>query len=161
MNMDATHPVRVVLFWDLKHVKDTYGPYFTDRQRKVGLLYEYMNNDDEMRYLWTIILNIPKEGIHVLVEFEPIQSQTFSECQHTNISNIPEYVTAITQMVSHELSMFYPSVDDDDDDDDDDNDDTDKDYAISRESDDDNNPDDEENDISTPVNPVISTTVNQ
>ncbi|KAI5666491.1 hypothetical protein M9H77_16344 [Catharanthus roseus] len=56
---------------------------------------------------------------------------------------------AITQMVSDEPLMLYPSVKEDDHD----NDHSDKDYAISNESDDDNNPDGEEEDISTPVNP--------
>ncbi|KAI5663011.1 hypothetical protein M9H77_22334 [Catharanthus roseus] len=27
--MDATHYVRVVLFWDSEHTRDAYGPYFT------------------------------------------------------------------------------------------------------------------------------------
>ncbi|KAI5683727.1 hypothetical protein M9H77_04955 [Catharanthus roseus] len=34
MNMDATHLVRVVLFWDSKHARDAYGPYFTGAAKK-------------------------------------------------------------------------------------------------------------------------------
>ncbi|KAI5682764.1 hypothetical protein M9H77_03992 [Catharanthus roseus] len=128
-----------------------------DQQRKVGLSIECMNNNDEMRYLWTIRPNIAKEGIHVLIEFEPIQSQTLRERHDTNIANILEHVMTITQMVSDEPSMLYPSVNEDDDD----NDQSDEDYAISSESNDNDNPDDEEEDISTPVNLVISTIVNQ
>ncbi|KAI5648161.1 hypothetical protein M9H77_34166 [Catharanthus roseus] len=30
---------------------------------------------EEMRYLWTIQPQLVKEGIHILVEFEPIQQQ--------------------------------------------------------------------------------------
>ncbi|KAI5680601.1 hypothetical protein M9H77_01828 [Catharanthus roseus] len=139
MNMDATHPIRVVLFWDLEHARDAYDPYFTGSAKK------------------TIRYNIAKEGIHVLVEFELIQSQTYFELHNTSISNISEHVTAITQMVSDKPSMLYPSVDEDDDD----NDYSDKDYTVSSESYDDNNPDDEKDGISTLVNPVISTTMNQ
>ncbi|KAI5680254.1 hypothetical protein M9H77_01481 [Catharanthus roseus] len=90
--------------------------------------------------------NIAKEGIHVLIEFESIQSKTLSERHDTNIANIPEHVMTLTQMVSNEPSMLYPSMNEDDDDNDHSND---------------NNLNDEEDDISTPVNPVISTTVNQ
>ncbi|KAI5654589.1 hypothetical protein M9H77_31776 [Catharanthus roseus] len=122
-----------------------------------------MNNDDEMRYLWTIRPDISKEGIHVLVEFEPVQSQTFSKVQHAHIStdegqrNISQHVTAISQIVSDEPSMLYPDVEEDDDS----NHDTDEDYDISSESDNDNNPNDEEDNISTPIKPLSSTTVNQ
>ncbi|KAI5654479.1 hypothetical protein M9H77_31666 [Catharanthus roseus] len=97
-----------------------------------------MNSDNEIGYLWTIRPNISKEGIHVLVEFEPIQSQTFSELQHTNVSteedhpNIPQHVTIIIHMVSDEPSMLYPSVQKDDND----NDGADEDYEVSSESDD-------------------------
>ncbi|KAI5649770.1 hypothetical protein M9H77_35775 [Catharanthus roseus] len=186
MNMDATHPIRVVLFWDLEHAKDAYGPYFTGAAKKtwtftrmvtydelvrkilkhrgmdpnlwrirmtmrVPSFYEEyqmfnftlysMNNDDEMRYIWTIRLDISKEGIHVLVEFEPIQSQIFSEVQHTHYQ--------LMRITKH--SSTY----------DDDNDDADEDSDVSSESNDDNNPNDEEDDIRTPVNPLSSTTVNQ
>ncbi|KAI5656994.1 hypothetical protein M9H77_25787 [Catharanthus roseus] len=125
---------------------------------KVSSFYEYMNNDNEMRYLWTIRPNIAKEGIHVLVEFIPIQPQTVSISHDTNTVNISEHVTAITQMVSDEPSMLYPIVDEDDDDN---NDHSDEDYAVSSESDDDDNTYAEEEDIHTPVNPAIENTVTQ
>ncbi|KAI5683856.1 hypothetical protein M9H77_05084 [Catharanthus roseus] len=118
-----------------------------------------MNNDDKMRYLWTIRPNISKERIHVVVEFEPIQAQAFSEVHHTYVStdedhsNIRQHVMIITQMVSNEPSMLYPNVEEDDD--------ADEDYDVLSESDDDDNPNNEEDDISTPVNPLSSTTVNQ
>ncbi|KAI5677842.1 hypothetical protein M9H77_08792 [Catharanthus roseus] len=53
--------------------------------------------------------------------------------------------------------MLYPVVEKDDEDDDDAN----EDYDVSRTSDYDNNPNDEEDDVSTPVNPLSSTTLNQ
>ncbi|KAI5647866.1 hypothetical protein M9H77_33871 [Catharanthus roseus] len=169
--MDATHPVRVILFWNSEHFRDAYDPYFTGAQIKtwtftrivthnelvrkilkhrgmdpnpwrvqmtmrVPSFYEEyqmfnftlysMNNDDEMHYLWTIRPNISKEGIHILVEFEPIQAQPISE------------------MVSNEPLMLCLDVEEDGDD----NDNADEDYDVS-------------NDISTPVNPLFSTAVNQ
>ncbi|KAI5656337.1 hypothetical protein M9H77_25130 [Catharanthus roseus] len=169
MNMDATHLVKVVLFWDSEHVRDVCGPYFTGAAKKtwtftrmvtydelvrkilkhqgmdpniwwirmsmrVPSFYEKyqmfnftlynMNNDDEMRYLWTITPNISKEEIH---------------------------------MVFDEPSMLYPDIEEDDDD----NDDTDEDYDVSSESDDESNLDDEEDDISTPVTSLFSSIVNQ
>ncbi|KAI5676869.1 hypothetical protein M9H77_07819 [Catharanthus roseus] len=53
--------------------------------------------------------------------------------------------------------MLYLDVEEDDDD----NDDAYEDYDVSSESDDDNNPNDEQDDISTLVNPLSSTAVNQ
>ncbi|KAI5674270.1 hypothetical protein M9H77_14634 [Catharanthus roseus] len=92
-----------------------------------------------------------------------IQSQTFLEVQHTNVSieedhpNITQHVTAITQMISNEPSMLYPSIEEDNDE----NDDAHEDYVVSSEFEDDNNDNDEEDDISTPVNPLSSAAVNQ
>ncbi|KAI5663464.1 hypothetical protein M9H77_22787 [Catharanthus roseus] len=111
----------------------------------------------------TIRPNISKERIHVLVEFEPIQSQTFSDIQHTHVStdedhsNIRQYVMTITLMISDEPSMLYPDVEEDDEDDDNAN----EDYTLSSASDDDNDDNDEEDYIITPINPLSSTTVNQ
>ncbi|KAI5683794.1 hypothetical protein M9H77_05022 [Catharanthus roseus] len=112
--------------------------------------FESMDNDDEMCYLWTIRPNISKEGIHVLVEFELTQSQTFSEVQHTNVSteevhpHIPQHVMAIT------LMRKMMTIDDDD-----------EDYVVSSESDHDNDDNDKEDDISTPINPLSSIIMNQ
>ncbi|KAI5663182.1 hypothetical protein M9H77_22505 [Catharanthus roseus] len=36
-----------------------------------------MNNDEEMRYLWTISADLSKEGIHIHVEFESIKQKIF------------------------------------------------------------------------------------
>ncbi|KAI5682192.1 hypothetical protein M9H77_03420 [Catharanthus roseus] len=51
-----------------------------------------LNNDDEMRYLLTSRPDISKQRIHVLFEFEPIQSKTFSEVQHTHISTDEDHL---------------------------------------------------------------------
>ncbi|KAI5666910.1 hypothetical protein M9H77_16763 [Catharanthus roseus] len=73
-----------------------------------------MNNDDEMSYLWIIRPDISKEGIHVLVEFKPIQSQTFLDVQNTHVSahedhsNVRQHVTVITKMVRNEPSINAP-----------------------------------------------------
>ncbi|KAI5654985.1 hypothetical protein M9H77_32172 [Catharanthus roseus] len=184
--MDVIHPVRVVLFWDSEIARDAYGPYFTRLVKKswtfnqmvilaelsvrmtmrVPSFYEEfhmfyftlynMNNDNEMRYLWTIRPNLVKKEIHILIEFISIQPQTISITHNTNTVNILEHVTAITQMVSDEPYMLYPIIDEDDDE----NDHFDEDYAISSESDDDNS-DAKEEDIQTPVNPVMENTVTQ
>ncbi|KAI5657308.1 hypothetical protein M9H77_26101 [Catharanthus roseus] len=70
---------------------------------------------NEVRYLWTIAPNLVEEGIHILVEFIQIQQQTVSSTEVRNIINMTEHVTAITQMVSHEPSMLYTTVNNDDD----------------------------------------------
>ncbi|KAI5658834.1 hypothetical protein M9H77_27627 [Catharanthus roseus] len=91
-------------------------PSFYEEYQMFNTLYN-MNNDDKMCYLWTIRPDISKEGIHVLVEFESIQSQTFSEVQHTHVStdedhpNVRQHVMAITYIVFDEL---YPDVEEDD-----------------------------------------------
>ncbi|KAI5673850.1 hypothetical protein M9H77_14214 [Catharanthus roseus] len=143
--MEATHPVRVVLYWNSEYARDMYGPYFIGAAKKtwtftrmvthdeivrkilkhqgmdpnlwrvrmtirVPSFYEDMDNNDEMRYLWTIRPNISKEDAE---------------------------------------------------EDDDENNDAHEDYDVSSESNNGNNPDDEEDDIITLVNPLSSTTVNQ
>ncbi|KAI5662506.1 hypothetical protein M9H77_21829 [Catharanthus roseus] len=111
----------------------------------------------------TIRPDISKEEIHVLVEFKPIQSHTFSDVQHTHVStdedhsNIRQHVTIITQMVFDERSMLYLNVKENNEDDDD----ADEDYDVLSASNDDNGDNDEEDDISIPPNPLSSTTINQ
>ncbi|KAI5675704.1 hypothetical protein M9H77_06654 [Catharanthus roseus] len=112
---------------------------------------ESMNNDNEMRYLWTIAPDLAKEWIHILVEFIQIQQQTISSTQAINTTNMTEHVTAITQMVSHEPSMLYTTVT---------NDDTEidhsvEDYISSSQSELDNNNDAEEEELQTPIIPII------
>ncbi|KAI5672916.1 hypothetical protein M9H77_13280 [Catharanthus roseus] len=111
-----------------------------------------MNNDEEMRYLWTIPFHHAKEGIHILVEFEQIQQHSIPITQDINTTNMTEYITTITHMISDELSMLYTTVNDDDDE----VDQSDRDDAVSRqsESDDDNDP--EEGELQTSVKPCKS-----
>ncbi|KAI5677125.1 hypothetical protein M9H77_08075 [Catharanthus roseus] len=78
MNMDATYPVRFTYFgiWSMPEMRMVL--ISLDRQRKYQMinftLYS-MNNDDKMRYLWTINPNIAKEGIHILID-DLIESDT-------------------------------------------------------------------------------------
>ncbi|KAI5680757.1 hypothetical protein M9H77_01984 [Catharanthus roseus] len=109
-----------------------------------------MNNDEETRYLWTIQPHLAKEGIHILVEFEPIQQQNIPNTNDRNITTLPEHITAVTRMVSDEPSMLYNTVNNDDVE----VDRSDGDDAVSSqsESDDDNDP--EEGEFQTPLKPV-------
>ncbi|KAI5677427.1 hypothetical protein M9H77_08377 [Catharanthus roseus] len=109
-----------------------------------------MNNDEEMRYLWTIPPHLVKEEIHILVEFEHIQQLNIPSTHNRNTTTLPEHITAVTQMVSDEPSMLYSSVNNDDDE----VDGSDGDDAVSSqsESDDDNDPEKEE--FQNPLNPV-------
>ncbi|KAI5663084.1 hypothetical protein M9H77_22407 [Catharanthus roseus] len=97
-----------------------------------------MNNDEEMRYLWTTPAHHAKEGIHILVEFEEIQQHSIPITNDKNTTNMTEHITAVTQMVSDELSTLYTTVNNDDDEVDESNGDD----AVSSqsESDDDNDP---------------------
>ncbi|KAI5673047.1 hypothetical protein M9H77_13411 [Catharanthus roseus] len=99
-----------------------------------------------MRYLWTIPADISKEEIHILVEFEPIKQQNIPITHDRNTTTLPEYITAVTQMVYDEPSMLYSAVNNDDDD----VDGSDGDEVVSSqfESDDDNDP--EEGEFQTP-----------
>ncbi|KAI5670529.1 hypothetical protein M9H77_10893 [Catharanthus roseus] len=101
-----------------------------------------MNNDEEMRYLWTIPPHLAKEGIHILVEFEHIQQQNIPITHDRNTTTLPEHITAVTQMVSDEPPMFYSTVNNNKDEVDESNDDD----AVScqSESDDDNDPEEGE-----------------
>ncbi|KAI5649835.1 hypothetical protein M9H77_35840 [Catharanthus roseus] len=109
-----------------------------------------MNNDEEMRCLWTIPTDISKEGIHILVEFEPIEQQNIPITHDMNTTTLPEHITAVTYMVSDKSSMLYSAVNNDEDE----IDGLDGDEAVSSqsESDDDNEP--EEGEFQTPINPV-------
>ncbi|KAI5658759.1 hypothetical protein M9H77_27552 [Catharanthus roseus] len=108
-----------------------------------------MNNDEKMRYLWTIQPHLANEWIHILVEFEPIQQQNIPSTNDRNTTTLPDYITAVTRMVSDELSMLYSTVNNDDDEvDGSDGDDA---VSIQSESDDDNDP--EEGEFQTPLNP--------
>ncbi|KAI5672320.1 hypothetical protein M9H77_12684 [Catharanthus roseus] len=70
-----------------------------------------MNNDEEMRYLWTIPADLLKKGIHILVEFDSIQQENIPSTHDRNTTTLPEHITAVTQMVSDEPSMLYISND--------------------------------------------------
>ncbi|KAI5648631.1 hypothetical protein M9H77_34636 [Catharanthus roseus] len=85
-----------------------------------------MNNDEEMRYLWTIPTDISKERIHILVEFEPIEQQNIPIIHDMNTTTLPEHITAV--------------------------DGSDGDEAVSSQSESDNEP--EEGEFQTPINPV-------
>ncbi|KAI5668972.1 hypothetical protein M9H77_18825 [Catharanthus roseus] len=114
--------MRVLSFYEEHHIF-----YFT--------LYS-INNDNKMCYLWTI----------VLIEFIPIQPHTISITHDTNTINMMEHVTTMTQMISDQPSMLYPTVDEDDDE----NDHSDEDYVVSTASESDNNNDAEEEELQTP-----------
>ncbi|KAI5666329.1 hypothetical protein M9H77_16182 [Catharanthus roseus] len=109
-----------------------------------------MNNDEEMCYLWTIQPHLAKEGIHILVEFEPIQQQNIPSTNDRNTITLPEHITMVTRMVSDEPSTLYNTVNNDDDE----VDRLDRDDAVfsQSESDDDNDP--EEGEFQTPLNPI-------
>ncbi|KAI5667438.1 hypothetical protein M9H77_17291 [Catharanthus roseus] len=173
MDIDGTHFVKVVYFetrsmLEIRLVlfhrsgKENMGVYPDEYHMFNYTLYS-MNNDDEMHYLWTIRPDIPKEGIHVLVEFEPVQTQAFTDAQHSHVSacedhsNVHQHVTEIMQIVSDEPSMLYPNLQEDDED----SDDNDTDYKVSSASDDNNSDNDKEDDISTPLDTLSSTAVNQ
>ncbi|KAI5658312.1 hypothetical protein M9H77_27105 [Catharanthus roseus] len=107
-----------------------------------------MNNDEDMRYLWTITPHFAKEGIHILIEFEHIQQQNILITHDRNTTILPEHITAITQMVSDEPSMLYSTVNNDDDG----VDGSDGDDAVSSQSELDNDNDLEEGEFQTPLN---------
>ncbi|KAI5671451.1 hypothetical protein M9H77_11815 [Catharanthus roseus] len=97
-----------------------------------------MNNDEEMLYLWTIQPHLAKEGVHILIEFEPIQQQNIPSTNDRNTTTLPEHIMAVTWMVSDELSTLYSTVNNNDDEvDGSDGDDV---VSSQSESDDDNDP---------------------
>ncbi|KAI5659002.1 hypothetical protein M9H77_27795 [Catharanthus roseus] len=49
MNIGATHPIRVVLFWDLEHARDTYCPYFTRVVKKTWTFTRMITHDELVR----------------------------------------------------------------------------------------------------------------
>ncbi|KAI5675690.1 hypothetical protein M9H77_06640 [Catharanthus roseus] len=94
--------------------------------------------------------DISKEGIHILVEFEPIEQQNILITHDRNTTTLPEHITAVSQMVSDEPSMMYSAVNNDDDE----VDGSDGDEAVSSQSKSDDDNDSEEGEFQTPPNPV-------
>ncbi|KAI5678501.1 hypothetical protein M9H77_09451 [Catharanthus roseus] len=138
-------------------------PTYYEAHRMFYINLYSMNNDEEMRYLWTIPADISKEGIHILLEFEPIEEQNIPITQDMNTTSLPEHITAVTQMVSHESFILYSAVNNNDDEvDKSDGDDV---VSSQSESNDDNEP--KEGEFQTPihlvnpVNPVTENTVQQ
>ncbi|KAI5654710.1 hypothetical protein M9H77_31897 [Catharanthus roseus] len=109
------------------------------------------NNDEEIWYLWTIPADIWKEGIHILVEFEPIKQQNIPITHDMNTTSLPEHITAVTQMVSDDrlcctvpqtmMTMRLTGQTDGDD-------------VVSSQSESDDNNEPEEGEFHTPINPV-------
>ncbi|KAI5664909.1 hypothetical protein M9H77_24232 [Catharanthus roseus] len=66
-----------------------------------------------MRYLWTVLADLSKEGIHNLVEFEPIEQQNIPSTHDRNTITLPKHITVVTQMVYDEPSMLYSTVNND------------------------------------------------
>ncbi|KAI5678027.1 hypothetical protein M9H77_08977 [Catharanthus roseus] len=145
--MEAINPVRVMLFWDSEIARDAYGPYFTGTIQKSWTL---PTNRIISHAELIIQPHLAKKGIHILVEFEQIQQQNIPNTHDRNTTSLPEYITAVTPIVSDELSMLYSIVNNDDDE----VDGSDGDDAVSSqsESDDDNDP--EEGEFQTPLNPI-------
>ncbi|KAI5678445.1 hypothetical protein M9H77_09395 [Catharanthus roseus] len=102
-----------------------------------------------MRYLWTIPVDLSKEGIHILVEFDPAQQQNIPSTHDRNTTTLPEHITAVTQMVLDEPSMLYSTVNNDDDE----VDGSDGDDVVSSQSESDDDSDPEEREFQTPLNP--------
>ncbi|KAI5667616.1 hypothetical protein M9H77_17469 [Catharanthus roseus] len=117
-----------------------------------------MNNDEEMRYLWTLPPHHAKERIHILVEFEHIQQQSIPITHNRNTTTLPEYISVVTQMVFYEPSMLYSAINNNDDE----VDGSGRDDAVSSQSgsDDDNDPEEEFQTPLNPVNPINSVTEN-
>ncbi|KAI5668073.1 hypothetical protein M9H77_17926 [Catharanthus roseus] len=87
--MDAIHPVKVLLFWDVVIAYGAYRPYFTRVVQKA----------------WTLPTN------RMISHVQQTNSTTHNPVQ---IINMTEYETAITHIVSNESSMLYTTVTDDD-----------------------------------------------
>ncbi|KAI5675982.1 hypothetical protein M9H77_06932 [Catharanthus roseus] len=118
------------------HVRMTMRvPLFYEEYKRFNYTFYNMNNDDEMCYLWAIRLDISKKRIHVLVEFESLQSQTFSDVQHTHVLMQEDH----SNVRQHE--------------DDEVNDDADADYDVLSAFNKDNGDNDKEDDNSTHLNP--------
>ncbi|KAI5654388.1 hypothetical protein M9H77_31575 [Catharanthus roseus] len=191
MNIDATHPVRVVLFWDSEIARDAYGPYFTRLVKKswtfnrmvthAELVRKILKHQDMDPNLWSIrmTMRVPSfyEEHHMfyftlycmnndnkMCYLWTIRPNIAKEGIHTiSIS----YDTNIVNTLEHITAIIQMVFDEPStlypaiDDDDDENDHSDEVYAVSSESDNDDNTDAEEEDIHTLVNPVIENTVTQ
>ncbi|KAI5652629.1 hypothetical protein M9H77_29816 [Catharanthus roseus] len=127
----STGCIRSLFYWnsskklDIAH-EPNYITYRTGKENIKISRYEsqYLecSNDDEgafvlreMRYLWTIPADLSKEGIHILVEFEPIEQQNIPTTHDRNTTTLHEHIMVVTQMISDEPFMLYSTVNNDDD----------------------------------------------
>ncbi|KAI5683040.1 hypothetical protein M9H77_04268 [Catharanthus roseus] len=144
--MEAINPVRMDIANESNYI--TYG---TGKENikiaRYGSQYLACWNDNEGTFVlrdasYTIPTDLSKEGIHILVEFEPIEQQNIPHTHDRNTTTLAEHIMAVTQMVSDEPSMLYSIVNNDDDE----VDGSDRDAAVSSQSelDDDNDPEEGE-----------------
>ncbi|KAI5658725.1 hypothetical protein M9H77_27518 [Catharanthus roseus] len=140
--MEAINPVRL----DIAN-EPNYITYRTGKENikipRYGSQYLACSNDDEGAFVLRVDLS--KEGIHILVEFEPIEQQNIPHTHNRNTTTLPEHITAVTQMVSDEFILYSTVNNDDDEVDRSDGDDA---VSSQSESDDDNDP--EEGEFQTP-----------
>ncbi|KAI5682587.1 hypothetical protein M9H77_03815 [Catharanthus roseus] len=78
--MEAIHPVRVI-----------------------------MNNDEEMRYLWTIPPHYAKEGVHILVEFEHIQQHNDNDLEEGELQISQNPVNPVNQVTENIVPQWESS----------------------------------------------------
>ncbi|KAI5683324.1 hypothetical protein M9H77_04552 [Catharanthus roseus] len=57
MNMYATHPIRVVLFWDSEHARDAFSHYFTGATKKTWTFTLMVTHDQLDPNQWHFIQN--------------------------------------------------------------------------------------------------------
>ncbi|KAI5673168.1 hypothetical protein M9H77_13532 [Catharanthus roseus] len=114
--------------------------------------------------MWCTSFDCSQLPTHTLITYrdwldfipsDQIQRKTVSITKERNVINMTEHVIAITHIVSDELSMLYPTVNNDDDE----IDHSDEDYVVSSKFESDDNNNREEEKLQTPVNPITENTV--
>ncbi|KAI5680498.1 hypothetical protein M9H77_01725 [Catharanthus roseus] len=156
--MDATHPIRVVLFWDSEIARDAYGFYFAGLVKKSWTFNRMVTHAELVRK----ISKHREMDLNLWSVRKKMRMPSFYEGMNDNKTRYlwtirPNIAKEGIHMVYDEPSMLYPTVDEDDDE----NDHSDEDYPVSSESQDEDNTDVKEEDIQTTLNSVNSNIVTQ
>ncbi|KAI5683478.1 hypothetical protein M9H77_04706 [Catharanthus roseus] len=125
-----------MLFWDFEIARDAYGPYFTGVVRKSWTLP-------------TTRIISHNELVRKILKYRDMDPNLWIVRMTMRVPSYYE-VHPVINMVSHELSMLYTSVDNDDDE----VDKSDGDDVVSSQSEPDDDNDPEEGELQNPLNLV-------
>ncbi|KAI5666406.1 hypothetical protein M9H77_16259 [Catharanthus roseus] len=126
--MNATHLVRVILFWDLEHARDAFGPYFTRAAKKTWTFTRMVTHNQFVRKIFK------HQGMDLNKWHIRMTMMIPSFYEDMNNDDEMHYLWTIRPDISKEDMHVLPDVEEDDEH----NDNANADYDVSSASDENN-----------------------